>query len=177
MPKSGVRAQTISVKDLPPEKFSQLEQYINSLPSTKGALIDIIYKAQEIFGFLSREVLLFVARRLGISGAEVFGVVSFYSNFTMNPRGVHTISVCMGTACFVKGAPALMQRLQEKIGIHEGETSKDGLFTLKNLRCVGACGLSPVVVIDDKIFGRVTVAELDQIIESYQQKGVAGVAN
>lgn len=175
MPKTGVRAQTISVKDLPPEKFTQLEQYINSLPSTKGALIDIIYKAQAIFGFLSREVLLFIARKLGISGAEIFGVVSFYTNFTMNPRGVHTISICMGTACFVKGSPKLLQRLEEKLGIHEGETSKDGLFTLKNLRCVGACGLAPVVMVDDKIYGRVTVEELDRIIESYQQKGAVGV--
>ncbi len=176
MPKTGVRAQTISVKDLPPENFTRLEEYINSLPSTKGALIDIIYKAQEIFGFLPREVLLFIARKMGISGAEVFGVVSFYTNFTMNPHGLHTISVCMGTACFVKGAPALMQRIQEKLGIHEGETTKDGVFTLKNLRCVGACGLAPVVMIDDKIYGRLTPAELDQILESYQ-KEAAGVAH
>lgn len=174
MSTSGVRTQTISVKNLPPEKFSQLEQYILSLPSTKGALIDIIYKAQEIFGFLSREVLLYIARKLDISGAEIFGVVSFYTNFTMNPRGVHTISVCMGTACFVKGAPVLLQRLNETLGIREGETTSDGLFTLKNLRCVGACGLAPVIRIDDKVYGRVTIAELDQIIESYRKKEAAG---
>lgn len=174
MAKPGVRTQTISVHDLPPEKFSQLEQYILSLPTTKGALIDIIYKAQEIFGYLPREVLLFIARKLGISGAEIFGVVSFYTNFTMNPQGAHTISICMGTACFVKGAPALLQKLHDKLGIHEGETTPDGLFTLKNLRCVGACGLAPVVMIDDKIYGRVTPAELDQIIDGYCKKEVAG---
>ena len=168
MAKTGVRAQTISVKDLPPEKFKQLEQYIQSLPTTKGALIDIIYAAQEIFGFLPREVLLFIARQLGIPGAEVFGVVSFYSNFTMNPQGRHTISVCMGTACFVKGAPAILERLTGRLGISEGETTPDGLFTLKNLRCVGACSLAPVVMIDDKVYGRVTVAELDEIIDRYQ---------
>lgn len=174
MAKPGVRTQTMSVKNLPPEKFTALAQYIQSLPSTKGALIDIIYKAQEIFGFLPREVLLFIARTLGISGAEIFGVVSFYTNFTMNPRGIHTISICMGTACFVKGAPVLLQRLHETLGIREGETTPDGLFTLKSLRCVGACGLAPVVMIDDKIYGRVTAAELDEILASYRAKEVAG---
>jgi NADH:ubiquinone oxidoreductase subunit E len=175
MAKAGVRAQIISVKDLPPEKFNRLGDYIQSMPSTKGALIDIIYKAQEIFGFLPREVLLFIAGKVGISGAEIFGVVSFYSNFTMNPRGVHTISVCLGTACFVKGAPALMQRLHEILDIYKGETTKDGFFTLKNLRCIGACGLAPVIMIDDKIYGRVTVEELDRIIESYRKKEGSGV--
>lgn len=171
------RAQTISVPDLPPEKFSLLDQYIEGLPNRKGALIDIIYKAQEIFGFLPREVLLFIARKLGLSGAEVFGVVSFYSNFTTNPRGLHTISVCMGTACFVKGAEKLVTRLKEKLGIALGETSKDGLFTLKDIRCVGACSLAPVVMIDDKIYGRVTPEELDQILDSYRTKEAHQVEN
>ncbi|HOJ77068.1 MAG TPA: NADH-quinone oxidoreductase subunit NuoE [Bacillota bacterium] len=173
MAKAGVRAQTVSLKKIPAEKFTQLEQYIESLPSTKGALIDILYHAQEIFGFLPREVLLFIAQKLGISGAEVFGVVSFYSNFKLSPIGLHNISVCMGTACFVKGAPAILQRLHEILGIKEGETTADGLFSLRNLRCVGACSLAPVVMIDDKVYGRVTPEEIEKIIEEYRNKEVA----
>ncbi len=155
-------------RKLPKEKFDQLQAYIESLETTKGALIEILHKAQNIFGYLPRDVQLFVARKLGIPGAEVYGVVSFYSYFTTKPGGLHTVSVCMGTACFVRGADKVIEKFKEKLGIESNETTKDGLFTLKDVRCIGACGLAPVVMVDDKVFGRVKVEDVDDIIEMYR---------
>lgn len=160
-------------EELPQEKFQELESYINNLETTKGALIEILHKAQEIFGYLPRDVQLFVARKLGIPGAEVYGVVSFYSYFTTKPGGKHTISVCMGTACFVRGADKIIERFKERLGIEANETTEDGLFTLKDVRCLGACGLAPVVVVDDKVYGRVKVEDVDDIINTYRREGAA----
>ncbi|MCX7710417.1 MAG: NAD(P)H-dependent oxidoreductase subunit E, partial [Clostridia bacterium] len=158
-------------KPFPKEKYDELEAFINNLETTKGALIEILHKAQDIFGYLPRDVQLFVARKLGIPGAEVFGVVSFYSYFTTKPEGEHIISVCMGTACFVRGADKIIERLKEKLGIESNETTEDGFFTLKDVRCIGACGLAPVLMVDGKVYGRVKEEDLDGTIESYRAKG------
>ncbi|WP_243116638.1 NADH-quinone oxidoreductase subunit NuoE [Marinisporobacter balticus] len=155
--------------DLPKEKFDALEKYIDSFQSTKGTLIEVLHKAQDLFGYLPRDVQLFVARKLGIPGAEVFGVVSFYSYFTTKPEGKHSISVCMGTACFVKGADKILDQLKEKLEIVSGETTKDDLFTLKEVRCIGACGLAPVVMVDGKVYGRVKTDDIDTIIDTYRK--------
>ncbi|MBS4538175.1 NAD(P)H-dependent oxidoreductase subunit E [Clostridium sp. D2Q-11] len=168
------KPQTISVtkpisKDLPREKFDELEEFIDNMETTKGALIGILHKAQNIFGYLPRDVQLYIARKLGIPGAEVFGVVSFYSYFTTKPGGKHTISVCMGTACFVRGADKVIERLKEKLNVESNEITEDGLFNLKDVRCVGACGLAPVVMVDDKVFGRVKEEDLDDIINTYRK--------
>jgi NADH-quinone oxidoreductase subunit E/NADP-reducing hydrogenase subunit HndA len=168
---------TISVtkpvsEELPREKFDELEKFIDSMETTKGALIEILHKAQDIFGYLPRDVQLYIARKLGIPGAEVFGVVSFYSYFTTKPRGKHTISVCMGTACFVRGADKIIEKLKEKLGIESNEITEDGLFTLKDVRCIGACGLAPVVMVGDKVYGRVKEEELDEIINTYKNQEV-----
>lgn len=156
--------------DLPKEKFDELGAFIDQMETTEGALIEILHKAQNIFGYLPRDVQLYVARKLGIPGAEVFGVVSFYSYFTTKPRGKHTISVCMGTACFVRGADKIIERLKEKLSIESNEITKDGLFTLKDVRCIGACGLAPVVMVDDKVFGRVKEEEIDDILKHYRDE-------
>ncbi len=153
---------------LPKEKFDELGIFIDSLETTDGALIEILHRAQKIFGYLPRDVQLFVARKLGIPGAEVYGVVSFYSYFTTKPSGKHTISVCMGTACFVRGADKILNKFKEKLGIEANETTEDGLFSFKDIRCIGACGLAPVVMIDDKVFGRVKEEEIDKILDSYR---------
>lgn len=171
------KPQAISVtapinEDLSKEKLDELETFINHMETTKGALIEILHKAQNIFGYLPRDVQLFVARKLGIPGAEVFGVVSFYSYFTTKPRGKHTISVCMGTACFVRGADKIIERLKEMLGVESNEITEDGIFTLKDVRCIGACGLAPVMVVDDKVYGRVKVEDLDDIINSYRSMEV-----
>ncbi|HWR61678.1 MAG TPA: NAD(P)H-dependent oxidoreductase subunit E [Clostridia bacterium] len=155
-------------EEFPKERYDELESFIDSLETNKGALIKILHKAQEIFGYLPREVQLFVARKLGIPGAEVYGVVSFYSYFTTKPRGKHTISICLGTACFVRGSDKIIERIKEKLKIESNEITEDGLFTLKDVRCIGACGLAPVVMVDDRVFGRGKEEDLDEIINTYR---------
>lgn len=152
---------------LPQGYFDELENFIVDLGDTQGALIEILHKAQNIFGYLPRDVQLFIARKLGIPAAEVFGVVSFYSYFTTEPRGKHTISVCMGTACFVRGAQQIMDGFKEKLQVESNQITPDGNFTLKDVRCIGACGLSPIVVVDDQVFPRVEEGNLDHIINTY----------
>lgn len=157
-----------NVEDLPSEKFDELEAFMDNLETTKGALIEILHKAQDIFGYLPRDVQLYVARKLGIPGAEVYGVVSFYSYFTTKPSGKHTLSVCMGTACFVRGADKVIEKLKEKLGVESNEITEDGLFTLKDVRCIGACGLAPVVTVGEKVYGRVKEEDIDDIIKAYR---------
>jgi len=157
-------------REFPKEKYNELEAFIESLETTKGTLIEILHKAQGIFGYLPRDVQLFIARKLGIPGAEVYGVVSFYSYFTTKPSGKHTISVCMGTACFVRGAGKIIEKFKEKLGIESNETTEDGLFTMKDVRCIGACGLAPVVMVDGKVYGRVKVEDVDDILNIYRKK-------
>ncbi len=150
-------------------KLQELGKFIDSLETTDGALIEILHKAQGIFGYLPRDVQLYVARKLGIPGAEVYGVVSFYSYFTTKPRGKHTINVCMGTACFVRGSDKIIEAFKEKLGIQSNEITKDGLFSLIDIRCIGACGLAPVVMVDDKVYGRVKIEDVDSIINEFKK--------
>jgi len=173
MTKSAEISVTAPISEnLPKEKFEELSGFIDQLETKDGALIETLHKAQALFGYLPRDVQLYIARKLGIPGAEVFGVVSFYSYFTTKPRGKHTISVCMGTACFVRGADTIIEYFKEKLNIESNEITEDGLFTLKDVRCIGACGLAPVVMVDDKVFGRVKVDEIDEIIQTYRDKKV-----
>jgi len=169
------KPQEISVtrpisEDLPEDKFHQLDAFLDNMGTTKGSLIEILHKAQEIFGFLPRDLQLYIARKLGIPGAEVFGVVSFYSYFTTKPRGKHTVSVCMGTACFVRGADKILDKFKESIGINANETSEDGCFTLRDVRCIGACGLAPVVTVNDKVHGRLTEDQVPDVVNNYRAK-------
>lgn len=154
---------------MPQEHYETLETYINSLKDKKGSLIHVLHKAQELFGYLPPEVQLFIARKLDIPGAKVFGVVSFYSYFTTKPVGKHKISVCMGTACFVRGAEKIVDAFKNELGVQNGETTPDGLFTLKDVRCIGACGLAPVVFLDDQVFGHVTVDGVKEILKKYRK--------
>jgi NADH-quinone oxidoreductase subunit E/NADP-reducing hydrogenase subunit HndA len=127
-----------------------------------------LHKAQSIFGYLPQNLQLYIARALDLSGARVNGVVSFYSYFNEKPVGKYTISVCMGTACFVKGADKVLDRVMELTDCKKGEMSKDGLFTIKDVRCIGACGLAPVMTINDKVYGKVTPKDVDDIIRHYR---------
>ena len=146
------------------EKYAELDQYIDSLPTTKGELIRVLHRAQGIFGYLPKEVQAHVAKRLDVPVSKVYGVVSFYSFFTMKPKGKYDVSVCLGTACYVRGADKILDALQKKIGIEVGDTTPDAKFSLRTLRCVGACGLAPVVMINEKVYGRVTPDMIDGII-------------
>lgn len=151
------------------EMYQELETFINELPEKRGALISVLHRAQSIFGYLPREVQKFVGDKLGIPVSQVYGVVSFYSFFTMVPKGKHPISVCLGTACYVRGADKVLDAFKRELGISVGETTTDGKFSLDALRCVGACGLAPVVLIGDKVYGRIGSAEeVKKILSEYQ---------
>ena len=129
----------------------------------------MLKEAQGIFGYLPKEVQLHIAGKLGVSPAKVYGVVSFYSYFSTNPVGEHKISVCLGTACFVKGSKDVLAELEKQLEIKAGETTKDLKFTIECLRCVGACGLAPVVVVDGKVYSRVTPEDVTSIINEYRE--------
>lgn len=147
-------------------KFDELDAYIDSLEEREGALISILHKSQALFGYLPQEVQLHIARKLDIPAAKVNGVVTFYSFFSEVPKGEHVISLCMGTACFVRGAEDILQEFESKLKIKAGETTPDGRFTLDVLRCVGACGLAPVVSIDGKVYGRVRKEQVPDLLKS-----------
>jgi NADH:ubiquinone oxidoreductase subunit E len=148
--------------------FRELEQFINELNEKSGALITVLHKAQGIFGYLPREVQQFVAKKLDIPVSKVYGVVSFYSFFTMIPKGKHPISVCMGTACYVRGSEKVLDEFKRALNIEVGETTLDGNFSLDALRCVGACGLAPVVMIGEKVYGRVSPDQVKSILKEYE---------
>lgn len=150
------------------DKLKRLEEYIDSLPDTEGELINILHEAQDLFGYLPEELQIFISRKLGLTAAKVYGVVTFYSFFTMEPRGKHLISVCMGTACFVKGAEKILKEIKKELGIKEGNSTEDGMFTIDTLRCIGACGLAPVITIDGKVYGRVKPEEVRSILSEYR---------
>ena len=150
------------------EKYQELEAYINGLATTKGELISVLHKAQHIFGYLPEEVQVFVAKKLGVPTAKVYGVVTFYSFFTMVPKGEHDIAVCLGTACYVRGAEKVLDEIKKELNIEVGETTPDGKFSITSLRCVGACGLAPVILIGEKVYGRLSPDMVKGIIDSYR---------
>jgi NADH-quinone oxidoreductase subunit E len=150
-------------------KYRELEEFINNLPDKQGALIEVLHRAQGIFGYLPKEVQIFVSQKLDVPASKVFGVVSFYSYFTTEPRGEYVINVCMGTACFVRGAATVLEEFEKQIGIKVGETTADGKYTIEVLRCVGACGLAPVVMVNEKVYGHVTAKDVKSILEEYQE--------
>jgi NADH:ubiquinone oxidoreductase subunit E len=154
------------------EKLKKLETYIDNIKDKEGCLINVLHEAQDIFGYLPEELQLFISRKLGLTAAKVFGVATFYSYFTLEPRGKHVISICMGTACFVKGAEKVLEEFKAQLKIKDNNTSEDGLFTIDTLRCVGACGLAPVVTVDGKVYGRVKVEDVKKIITEYKEVSI-----
>lgn len=148
--------------------FDELDKFIDALPTKKGALIQVLHHAQGLFGYLPREVQLHVAKRLDVSPSKVYGVVSFYSYFTTEPKGDYKISVCLGTVCFVKGADRILEEFEKQLGIKSGETTEDLKFSLEGLRCVGACGLAPVVVVNGKVYGHVKPEQVESILNEYK---------
>ena len=145
----------------------QLREVIDLYKATKGALIPIMQKAQAIYGYLPKEVQSIIADGLDIPLEEVYGVATFYSQFTLSPKGEHQISICMGTACYVKGAGLILEKISEILGIKSGECTPDGKFSLDGVRCIGACGLAPVMLIDDDVYGSLAPGEVEGILEKY----------
>lgn len=133
-----------------------------------GELINILHEAQQLHGYLPEEMQRVIASKLGIPVSKVYGVVTFYTFFTMTPKGRHPVSVCMGTACYVRGSEKLLEEFKRVLGIEVGETTPDGKFSLDCLRCVGACGLAPVVTIGDKVYGRLQPVDVKKILEELE---------
>ena len=148
----------------------ELREFIANEKDKPGALMPVLQKAQEIYGYLPIEVQTIVADMLDISLSEVYGVATFYTQFSLNPKGEHRISICLGTACYVKGADKILDALEEKLGIKVGECTEDGVFSLDSCRCVGACGLAPVMMVDDDVYGRMTVDQIDSVLQKYMIK-------
>ena len=149
------------------EQKQQLQEVIDRNKVQPGALLPILHEAQEIYGYLPIEVQQRVADGLGISLSEVYGVATFYSRFSLTPKGKHRISVCLGTACYVKGADKVLAEVEKKLGIKSGECTEDGLFSIDSCRCVGACGLAPVMMIGEEVYGKLTPAMVDKILDKY----------
>ena len=154
-----------------PEREERLRQVIAEHKGQSGATMPVLQAAQNIFGYLPEEVQIMIAEGLDIPLSEVYGVATFYSLFTLNPKGKYKISVCLGTACYVKGAGNVLEAVEKKLGIAPGGITGDGLFSLEACRCIGACGLAPVMTINEDVYGRLTPAQIGPILDQYIQKG------
>jgi len=155
-------------------RYQQLDEIIEKHKDQAGSLIPVLHKAQEIFGYLPEEVQIYIAQGLNVPLSEVYGVVSFYSLFTTVPRGKYVITVCLGTACYVKGSGRIMENLKKELKLEIGETTPDGLFTLEGCRCIGACGLAPVLTVNNQVHGRLTEDDVPRLIRLYKLKEEQG---
>ena len=149
------------------EQKEELLKVIAEKKNDKGALMPILQKAQDIYGYLPIEVQTIISDELNIPLEKIYGVATFYSQFSLNPKGKYKISVCLGTACYVKGSGDIFNKLQEKLGIAGGECTPDGKFSLEACRCIGACGLAPVLTVNEDVYGRLTVDDIDDILKKY----------
>ena len=150
------------------EQLAALDAVIAEHKTQAGALMPVLQKAQDIYGYLPVEVQKHIAAELDIPYSEVFGVVTFYSQFQLNPKGAHPVAVCLGTACYVKGSGIIMEKLEEMLGIKSGAITSDLRFSLDATRCIGACGLAPVMTIGEDVYGRLETSMLKDILAKYQ---------
>jgi len=150
------------------ENLLQFREVIARFKQEKGALMPVLQAAQDLFGHVPREAQEMIAEELGISLSEVYGVSTFYSQFTLEPNGEHVINVCMGTACYVKGAQRILDKLSEALDVPPNKTTKDAKFTLNATRCIGACGLAPVILIGEQAYGNLTPDDLPGILQRYR---------
>lgn len=151
------------------ELYAQLDAAIAELKDQPGALMPVLQRAQNIFGCVPLDVQKIIAKGLGTTLSEVYGVATFYAQFTLRPAGKYTISVCLGTACYVKGSQKVLDKISEELGIPVGGTTEDGLFTLNATRCLGACGLAPVMTVNDEVYGRLTPDMVPGILAKYKE--------
>ena len=150
-----------------PEQEMQLRKIIAEHKDMEGALMPVLQKAQDLYGYLPIEVQTIIAEGLGLSIEQVYQVVTFYAQFALNPTGKHRIAICLGTACYVKGAQGVLDELEKQLGIKAGGTTPDGMFTLEATRCLGCCGLAPVIMVDDDVHGRMTPGDVKGILAQY----------
>ena len=152
------------------DKYALLQEAIAELKDQPGALMPVLQRAQGIFGCVPMDVQKIIAEGLGVTLSEVYGVATFYSQFHLEPNGKYTISVCLGTACYVKGSQKVLDRLSQELNTPVGKTSSDGLFTLQATRCLGACGLAPVMTINDEVYGRLVPDDVPGILAKYKEQ-------
>ena len=150
------------------EQEAKLREVIEAHRGEEGAAIPVLHEAQDIYGYLPIEVQKIISEGLDVPLAELYGIVTFYTQFSLYPKGDYEVSVCLGTACYVKGSGTIIEKLKERLGIDVGECTPDGKFSLNATRCIGACGLAPVMTVNDSVYGRLTPADLDDIFAKYQ---------
>jgi NADH:ubiquinone oxidoreductase 24 kD subunit len=155
------------------DRTAKLDEIITRYKDTRGSLIQVLHEAQELYGYLPFEVQVYISKKMDIPLAEIYGVVSFYTAFSIYPKGEYQIKVCIGTACYVKGAGDILDKFRMKLSIDVGECTDDGKFSLDSCRCLGSCGLAPVVMVNGKVYAKVTPDQVDDIIAEYseQKKG------
>lgn len=151
------------------QQRKELAAVIEESGAIPGCLVHVLQRAQSIYGYLPIEVQTYIAEGLGISLSEVYGVATFYSQFSLTPKGKHRISVCLGTACYVKGSDKILEEVEKELGIKCGECTEDGLFSIDSCRCVGACGLAPVMMIGEEVYGKLTPEMVKGIIDKYRE--------
>lgn len=155
------------------QKLQELSKYIDNFKDKENSesyLIAVLHKTQELYGYLPRNAMDAISEQMEIPSAHIWGVATFYHYFKLNPPGKFQISVCLGTACYVKGSGDIMEALKDQLGIDVGETTEDGVFSLEGARCLGACGLAPVIMVNDKIHGDLTTDKARKLIEGYRKK-------
>ena len=157
-----------TVEVIPPEELEKLDEIIDKYSGQSGYLIPALKDAQEIYGYVPMEVQHRIAKGLHVSPSHVYGVVTFYSFFTITPRGRHTIRLCLGTACYVKGSKEILAKIVQEVGLNVGETSEDGRFSLEAVRCLGACGLAPVMLVNEDTHGNIDPGDTLRILDSYE---------
>ena len=150
-------------------KDPKMEEILNQYKQTKDNLIQILNEVQEYYGYISEKSMAAISEYLSIPRAEIYGVVTFYSRFTLKPKGKYHIAICLGPACFVKGSEQILDRAKERLKIDVGETTKDGMFSLEATRCIGACGLAPVFTVNGEVYGKATVKMMDEIIDKIME--------
>lgn len=160
------KKNTVPFKDTEEQK-KELMAVIAEHKDEEGAAIPVLHKAQDIYGYLPIEVQTMIAEGLNVPLAEIYGIVTFYTQFSLNPKGEYKIGVCLGTACYVKGSGDILEKIKERLGIDVGECTPDGKFSIDATRCIGACGLAPVLTVNDEVYGRLTVDDVDDILSKY----------
>lgn len=163
----GVKQSTIPFAGTS-EQYDKLLSIISEHKDEKGALMPIMQKAQEIYGYLPIEVQSIISNELDVPLEKIYGIATFYSQFSLSPKGKYKVSVCLGTACYVKGAGDILTKLKEKLNISDGECTEDGNFSLESCRCIGACGLAPVMTVNEDVYGKITADDVEGILSKYE---------
>ena len=149
---------------------AETKEILKKYPKERSRLIAILNDIQEKYGYIPKHAQMVISEELSIPMAEIYGVITFYSRFTLAPKGKYNISICLGTACYVKGSQKLLDRAKERLKIEPGQVTPDGKFSIDDVRCVGACGLAPVFMVNDEVYGNATVKQFDEVIDQYMNK-------